>query len=262
MMINYVELDSYQTTAIQVYQDPEIMSLQFEVKTLERELARLQRLKVEIEQQLNDLSRRYRQELGQFLSELLHLRRNQLAQEAQPNKQQPADETAQADEESYTKTERKLLTEKLPELTLAEQQELKDLFRKASKLCHPDVVPVEFRQEAIAAFIELKTAYEQNDLNRVKEVFYTLEQRGILTKRSTFIADKDKLYERINYLRSKIWALHQEIQKLKQSQPYQKLIHIEDWDDYFDDLKAKLQREINRLRNKSYGRKRKAKAQV
>lgn len=259
-MINYVELDAYQTTAIQVYEDPEIMSLHFEMKMLERELARLQQLKVEIEQQLNELSRRYRQEVGQFLSELLHLRRIQLAQEAD---EQPAGETAQAaDEEDDPKAERKLRAEKLPELTPAEQQELKDLFRKASKLCHPDVVPAEFRQEAITTFIELKTAYEQNDLNRVKEIFYTLEQSGILTQKSTVITDKDKLYERIDYLSSRIRALHQEIQNIKQSPPYQRLISTEDWDDYFDEIKAKLRREINRLKSKNYGRKRKAPAQV
>ena len=47
-----------------------------------------------------------------------------------------------------------------------QKRELKSLYRKASKLCHPDVANGKSALKARATFIELKLAYERNDLER------------------------------------------------------------------------------------------------
>jgi DnaJ-domain-containing protein 1 len=122
------------------------------------------------------------------------------------------------------------------------------MFRRASKLCHPDLVSAQFKAEANVIFIELKTAYEQHNLRRVEEILHLLERGERLAPQPRQNQDKEKLRAEITYLEKRIQATRQEIESLKQSSTYQKLLRIDDWDDYFDDLKAELQRKINRLR--------------
>jgi DnaJ-domain-containing protein 1 len=138
----------------------------------------------------------------------------------------------------------------LPRLSQATRRALKEMFRRASKLCHPDLVADEFKAEAGVIFIELKSAYEQHDLHRVEEILRMLERGEKLTSRPILSRNKEKLRAEIRYLRRRIEAMHHEIEALKQSNTYRKLVNIDDWDDYFDDLKAELQRKINRLKRK------------
>lgn len=240
-----IKTDIAQATTLQLYEDPEFAGLRLKINTLAQELTKLQSLKVEIEQQIHTLHARHRQELGQLVVELLRLRQG--GREAQANpKQRVAGPEGEIDDETYEKLQR----EQLSRLTPEEQRALKAMFRKASKLCHPDLVADEFKAEASLTFIELKAAYKQNNLPRVKEIWQVLEQGERLTQKPELIRDKDQLQAEVNYLGSRIQVIRQEIAQLKQSKAYQKLVNMDDWDDYFDDLKAALQRKINRLRRK------------
>jgi hypothetical protein len=242
-----IKTDIAQATTLQLYEDPEFANLRLKINTLVQELTELQSLKVEIEQQIQMLHARHRQELGQLVVELLRLRRGQVGPEAQANpKQRGAGPEVEIDDETYEKLRR----EQLPRLTPEEHRALKAMFRKASKLCHPDLIADEFKAEASLTFIELKAAYKQNNLPRVKEIWQVLEQGERLTQKPELIRDKDQLQAEVNYLGSRIQVIHQEIAQLKQSKAYQKLVNMDDWDEYFDDLKAALQRKINRLRRK------------
>lgn len=55
--------------------------------------------------------------------------------------------------------------------------ELKNFFRQATKLCHPDTVSEEFKEDAHALFIELRNAYDLNNLEKIKQILIDL-QRG------------------------------------------------------------------------------------
>lgn len=242
-----IKTDIAQVITLQLYEDPEFAGLRLKIITLAQELTELQSLKVEIEQQIQTLHTRHRQELGQLVVELLRLRRGQAGPEAQANsRQRGAGPDIEIDDETYEKLQR----EQLSRLTPEEHRALKAMFRKASKLCHPDLIADEFKAEASLTFIELKAAYKQNNLQRVKEIWQVLEQGERLTQKPELIRDKDQLQAEVNYLGSRIQVMHQEIAQLKQSKAYQKLVNMDDWDDYFDDLKAALQRKINRLRRK------------
>jgi hypothetical protein len=175
------------------------------------------------------------------------LRRNgrQKAEEPEPLADEP--EIPPAEEKSEIDAAE---VDRLPKLTPAEQRALKEMFRQASKLCHPDLVAAEFKAEAGIIFIELKTAYEQHDLHRVEEILHMLERGEKLASQPIVIRSKEKLRAEIRYLRSRLQLISQEIENLKQSNIYKKLVNIDDWDEYFDDLKAELQRKINRLRRK------------
>jgi curved DNA-binding protein CbpA len=55
--------------------------------------------------------------------------------------------------------------------------ELKKNFRKASTLCHPDKVTEEKKLEASQIFVELKEAYDQQDITKVSEIFIGIINR-------------------------------------------------------------------------------------
>lgn len=235
----------YRSRALQVYEDPEITRLHHQIKFLLQELIGLQAVKSDIEQQIQMLHTRHHQELRPLVVELLELRQNgrQKAEEVEPEppETEVQDETEPAEESTLVE---------LSKLSPGEQRALKEMFRQASKLCHPDLVAEEFKAEAGIIFIELKTAYEQEDLPRVEEILHTLERGEKLTHQPTLSRNKDKLRAEVGYLRRRIELMRQQIAVLKQSNPYKKLINIEDWDDYFDELKGELERKINRLRRK------------
>ncbi|MBI1878459.1 MAG: hypothetical protein HYR94_09575 [Chloroflexi bacterium] len=235
---------SYQPQTLQPVEDPELARLQRKIKRLVRQLAKLQQTKSDIEQQILLLHTRHRQELGQLIAELLQLRRNHRQRAARP----PTPDPEILDDEVNAPAD--VRPDKLPKLTPVERRTLKEMFRQASKLCHPDLVAVEFKAEASLIFIELKTAYEQHNLQRVEEILHMLERGERLTRKPAWGQDKGKLRAEIEYLKTRIEAARQEIKELKQSNAYQKLSNIEDWEDYFDDFKAELQRKINRLKRK------------
>ncbi len=235
----------YGSSALQVYEDPEVLRLQHQVKFLLQELTELQGVKSSIEQQIQMLHTRHHQELRPLVVELLELHQNgrQKAEEAEP-------ELPEADAQDEPETAEENALVEPSKLSPAEQRALKEMFRQASKLCHPDLVTEAFKAEAGLIFIELKTAYEQQDLPRVEEILHMLERGEKLTHQPILSRSKDKLRAEVRYLRRRVETLRQQIATLKQSNPYKKLINIDDWDDYFDELKGELQRKINRLRRK------------
>jgi hypothetical protein len=234
----------HQGNSLQVFEDPDVARLQRRIETLVEELAALQQQKSEIEQQIETLHTRHHQELRTLVVELLQLRRNQ-RQPAQTDSEPPEQEALPHEDETELNEH---ADNHHSRLSPAERHALKEMFRRASKLCHPDLVPAEFKAEANVIFIELKTAYEEHNLQRVEEILHLLERGERLALQPSRKHDKDKLRAEITYLEKRIQAARQEIETLKQSSAYQKLLNIEDWDDYFDDLKAELQRKINRLR--------------
>lgn len=250
-------MPSSQVQALQPVEDDELEQLQRKIKRLVAQLAKLQQAKSDIEQQILQLHIRHRQELSQLITEMLQLRRQVRQQRTgQPGvkSQAQAAEPELPDYEAETEAEAAddIPAEKAPKLTPTERRGLKEMFRQASKLCHPDLVAAEFKAEASLIFIELKTAYEQQDLQRVEEILHTLERGERLTKKPTWGQNKDKLRAEIEYLQNRIGITRKEIKILKKSPAYQKLLSTEDWDEYFDDLKAELMRKINRLKHKTY----------
>ena len=64
------------------------------------------------------------------------------------------------------------------ELNDEQQQSLKEAYRKASKICHPDIVSDELKDQAHKIMSELNIAKKKNDLDKVKEILHTLQSCG------------------------------------------------------------------------------------
>ncbi len=121
-------------------------------------------------------------------------------------------------------------------------------YRKASKLCHPDVVDDLFKVEAEKIFKELKTAFDQNDLERINQLLDYLESGKPLKAKHETITKRDLLrveVDKFNQLRSQ---LVKEVTDLKNSDTYKTISELENWNEYFNQIKEQLIEELNKLK--------------
>lgn len=159
-------------------------------------------------------------------------------------------EEAENDERQYREQVDTEKEKEIYELTDEQRLELKKKFRKATVLCHPDKFanePIEIQKQAEEIFKELNDANSKNDLQKVSEILANLEKGILSTSKGDKLTDKDKLRETVNRLRVKVKILETEIITIKQSETFKTIINIDDWDEYFNRTKEKLQRELEEL---------------
>ncbi len=237
-------IDEYINSHHQVglYIDPELEGLKLEAKVLESEVSELSDEKAELEKLIHDFGVRHNNELGELILKILRFRKSQA-------KGTPKEAEAEKDYNDYSKEYAIRKDEKINTLTEDEQKELKQKYRKASKLCHPDVVSDEQKELAEKLFAELSLAYERNDLERVKEILANLEKGNFFVSKSDAITEKQLLKAEIEKLRMRIKDLTQEIQVVKESEAFTTICSIEDWDIYFKETKEKLEKQAKELDN-------------
>ena len=135
------------------------------------------------------------------------------------------------------------------ELNEEDKKELKNLFRKAAKLCHPDIVADEHREKAHQIMQELNEAYSKQDLNKVRTILNSLESGFGFETTSDSIDDKELLKIKIIEFEESIRELKTEIEAIKEDDTYQVVSEIENWDEYFEELKSELEKEKIKLEN-------------
>lgn len=223
------------------WKDPEVGGLKLEIKNLENKLNAFDNEKIELEKILLDFQHRHSLELGSIILSILKLRKIKF----KANKEKY--EEAENDEKQYREQVQIEKEKHQFQLTDVERNELKNKFRKASFLCHPDKVNDELKDAAQKIFIELKAAYEANDLNKVTQVFNDLEKGNFFKSKSESVSEKDKLKVAIEKLRRQIKSLENEIITIKESDTYKTINSIDNWDLYFKSTKEKLQKELEEL---------------
>jgi hypothetical protein len=230
--------------SITVYIDSEIMAMRLELKVLELQISSLEDERMEIEKLMFSFEIRHNQELGELISKLLFLRKEKLKKEAETDKSKQAEaEEAENDYQGYYKSLEETKDEKILKLTEDESKEIKAKYRKASKLCHPDVVDEKFKEMAEQTFRELQKAYETNDIERVREILSNLE-KGFFTNKSEKENEKKELLATLNQLRTKRDQLEKTLVNMKTSETYKTVSEINDWDTYFEKIKEQLEVEI------------------
>jgi hypothetical protein len=232
--------------------DPEITLLETELERISSELAETEAEQAELAHQISRFHAAQYQSLGERLEKLLRLRLR-YRKRAASNDPAKAEDVQQAQEdfddfqkESAAQEAEDVLTKW--DLSEDEQQELKKLFRNASKKCHPDVVPAAYQAVAAAMFRELSEAYQRGDLARVKELA-SQALVGVFTEalKATEADQKASLRARIHKARSSLEKVRVELAAIKNSAAFQILSQHPDWDAYFDTQAAKLDKEIERL---------------
>ncbi len=243
-------INKYQ--ALTIYDDPELFGLNLELKALELELSALADEKSEVEKIIREFSIKHNRALGSIVSEILHLR----LRIAQKNKDDSPGakkvyEQAKADYENYHRQYEATKKQKLYELNSEEKQQLKTCFRKAALLCHPDKVSEELKERAAEIFRLLKEAYEQNDLIKVKEFLAKVESNKLFTDQPLVISEKEKLKAKLKLQKDIVARLTSEINKLKNTEIYQTIKGITDWDLYFEETLVRLKLELKKLKTES-----------
>lgn len=222
------------------YLDPEIDALKLEAKSLETQINILSDEKAELEKKIHEFGVRHSKELGELIIKILKYRKEKA-------KGTPEEKEAAQDYNRYHKEYEVTKDEEIATLTEEEQKELKDKYRKASKLCHPDVVSEEQKELATKLFAELNAANERNDLPRVREILKDLEKGNFFVSKSDAINEKQLLKAAIEKLRLRIKELAQQLQSIKESETYKTITGINDWDEYFTNTKQQLQQQLDAL---------------
>jgi hypothetical protein len=223
-----------------IFVDPEIEALRFEAKTLEFQLQQLSDEKAELEKLIREFEVRHNKELGLIILKILQYRKEQ-------HKETPQEEETKNDYESFYSDFEAIKAEKIEIITENELKELKEKYRKASKLCHPDVVEELYKEEASKIFIELNTAYEQNNLQRVTEILESLQQGKIFTSKADTTNEKLSLQIELERLRNRLDELTKVLFTIKNSEVFEKIVNIKDWDEYFSITKKQLKEQLNQI---------------
>ena len=139
------------------------------------------------------------------------------------------------------------------DITNEQKSELKKLWKKACKLCHPDIVIDKFKEKAHAIMQALNDAYSKKDIVKVQEILSNLENGLTFEIESDNINDKELLKEKIKQYKKNILELENEIEDLKHDETYQIIQEIDDINEYFEELKSELQSEKDRLEKEAKG---------
>ncbi len=241
-------------TRLACWTDPEIALLEVELERVTAELADLETEQAEIEHQVSRFQAAHNDALGARIERLLKLRLQMLKRQIKSDpEQRPAYDQARRDFEDFQRDQeiQKESDAKTKwELSETEHAELKQLFRKGSKLCHPDLVPVEHHDAASEMFRQLRKTYGEGDLERVRKLvkraaaglFDASGETGDSNERT-----KDRLKARIAGIREVLERSRVKIQEMKRSTTYQTMTENADWLFLFEKQAELLDQEIDNL---------------
>ena len=137
------------------------------------------------------------------------------------------------------------------ELKNEDIKELKTLWKKACRLCHPDIVTDELKEKANEIMQSLNEAYSKRDLSKIKQILLTLENGLVFEVSSDKIDNKQILKSKIEEFRQNITDIEEEIENIKADDTFKTISNLENWDEYFEELKNKLRVQEKRLEDES-----------
>lgn len=225
----------------------DITGLQTTYQMLQTQFLVLTTQKTEADKLITQFRIRYYQELGFIISDILkqRLKLFQSIRDSNPDAHYEYQKT-QEQYEQFSKNWENVPKQKEGNLSEELRQRLLFAFRKASKLCHPDTVKDELKNKAAEIFVQLNKAYFNNDVETVEAILQQLES-GILQCEQKAINDKKALQAKITKLKHDVEILKNDYMQITQSQTYQFISKLEDWDAYFAETKSKLEKELNEL---------------
>lgn len=234
--------------------DPDLALLDAELEQLTAELADLETEQAELEHLLSRFQAAHNEALGTRIARLLKLRMRILERLDRTDSAKRHDyDQARRDFDDFTQDQelqKEADVRTKWELSQEEQAELKRLFRKGSKLCHPDLMPPEHHAPAAAMFRELRKAYDEGHLERVRQLVKRAEAGSFDDPGEVEASDvrrKERLIGRIAGIREALERIRGSIQEIKRSATYQTMTESRDWCALFEKQAGVLDQEIERL---------------
>ncbi|MEA3314805.1 MAG: hypothetical protein U9Q30_02965 [Campylobacterota bacterium] len=201
----------------------------------------------ELKKKLNDLDPLEDDEYDEVYEEFKESKKKYQDAKDEFDKQEKDYNDSKSEYEEFNK-EYEDIKENTKELNKDDKKELKKLYKMAAKLCHPDIVDDEFKEKAHNIMQELNDAYSKKDLNKIKEILYSLENGDGFEVSSEVINNSELLKAKIEELKEHIESVTTEIDNIKNSDSYKSIIDIDDWEDYFKSLKSNLQNQYENLK--------------
>lgn len=210
---------------------------------LRRRLARRQQEKAELEHQFHAAQRQYEEEIAPLKEEVLRLKMEHLRRAAQRHMRSARHRNAYHDaQRAYESFQEAYQSPSLP------PGNLKALYRRASKRCHPDVVPDTYQAEAEATFQALEAAYQAGHVRAVRAIAEALERWGF-PRAGAASGDADGTREKPS-LRRAISDLEGDIQRIRGTEAYQELAEAGTLDALLHARKQALFEQLRELKHR------------
>lgn len=250
-------------TALVVSEDYEAVELRFELKILELRLESLSNEQADLERNILLFNRMQYEILGDITQQILELKKRYYEEIARKMREQPEmndeEELANAQEqaqeakqtyEEYSEEFEEIKQTEVRQLNKEQQKSLKKLFRQCSALCHPDKVPEALKEQASQMFIEVKNAYDNNDIEQLTRLYQALKAGNFTQTRSSTLKQLDVLRSSVAEMRYKIDQVLQELQAFQQNPVLNVLQRIgseqTDWEAYLNQQRPHLENERQR----------------
>lgn len=235
------------------YQDPEIDSLKLEIRVIEYRLLAIDNELAETEKNIANFNNKMLTRLGPLMEELYKLKKDYWFKkfEASQNKQEnnpgakKSYDKASKQYENFINDQESEKQKVFFELTIEEQKTLKELYRSAAMLCHPDKFESEFQKaKAGEIFMQLKEAYEKQDYKKVKEIYSKLKM-GWLEFEEKQNNKVEFLKARLQELRLSLEEKEKTLQEYRNTEVFKFLASRPNLDNYFEDKERELLKELN-----------------
>ncbi|RDX34211.1 hypothetical protein DZA35_01615 [Arcobacter sp. HD9-500m-PIT-SAG03] len=238
-------IDAYvkQFTSLIVYENEEIQGLKLELKLLEKQFLLVSCRVEEYHNIVNDFNAKYHLQLGELIEEVLVLREEFyefMYQNSQEGEYEYEYYEAIKDYKNFHEEFKNQFYDTPSEISKKEKKELKRLYKKASKLCHPDIIEEKKREKAEDIFKSLNAAYHQKNLRKVSEILEQLLTGESFSISSDSVFDKRLLKRKINATREKIQSIKLELESIKQNETFILVNKINDMDEYFKEKEEEL----------------------
>ncbi|AJJ68427.1 Uncharacterised protein [Yersinia intermedia] len=145
----------------------------------------------------------------------------------------------QTDAEQRLDNDRKLSSE--------QRQNLKRLWRQASRLYHPDLVADAFKEKAHQLMVQLNQARQRGDFPAIHALLESLKQGLEPLMASDLIDDLERLRRKISDVRTQIDAILHEIDALKGEESWRLATSLPDKDKWFKEQENVLSKTLNIL---------------
>lgn len=133
-----------------------------------------------------------------------------------------------------------------------ERHELKRLWRQASKLCHPDLVDSEMKNDANSMMVQLNQARQRGDLSAIRSMLSRLQKGLEPLMASDRLNDVQRLRQRIVEVKQHIATLIEELMTLDKEETWQLVSSLGDRETYFRqqekalaEIRESLEQQVN-----------------
>lgn len=118
-------------------------------------------------------------------------------------------------------------------LSEEDQNELKRLWRQASKLCHPDLVADDLKDEANTMMVQLNQAKQRGDVKAIRSLVARLQQGFEPIMASDRLNDLERIRKKMAQVREQIDTLVSELAELEKEESWLVVSTLNNMESYF-----------------------------